>query len=54
MISLTLIYAAVGLYDIHSLNGFSPLVPMYKNSETVCIHSPKCCLYTYVSKFIKQ
>ena len=51
---LTLIYAAVGLYDTHNLNGFSPKVPMYKNSETVCIPSPKYCLYTNVSKFMKQ
>ena len=50
----TIIYAAVGLYDTHSLNAFSPEVPMYKNSKTVCIPSPKYCLYTYVSKFMKQ
>ena len=37
----TLIYAAVGLYDTHSLNGFSPKVPIYKNSETICIPGPK-------------
>ena len=28
----TLIYTAVGLYDTHSLYGFSPKVPKYKNS----------------------
>ena len=32
----------------------SPKVPMYKNSETICIPSPKYCLYTYVFKFMKQ
>ena len=32
----------------------SPKVPMYKNSETLCIPSPKYCLYTYVFKFMKQ
>ena len=39
----TLIYAAVGLYDTHthSLNGFSPKVPIYENSETICIPGPK-------------
>ena len=51
---LTLIYAAMGLYDTPSLNGFSPKVPMYKNSRTVCIPIPKNCLYTYLSKFMKQ
>ena len=45
-VPLTLIYAAVGLYDTHSLKAFSPKVPMCKNSETVCIHSPTYCLYT--------
>ena len=33
---------------------FSPKFPMYKNSETVCIPSPKYCLYTYIFKFMKQ
>ena len=33
---------------------FSPKVPMYENSETICIPSPKYCLYTYVFKFKKQ
>ena len=33
---------------------FSPKVPMYKNSETACIPSPKYCLYTYVYKFMKH
>ena len=33
---------------------FSPKVPMYKNSETVCIPSPKYCLSTYIFKFMKQ
>ena len=33
---------------------FSPKVPMYTNSETICIPSPKYCLYTYVFKFMKQ
>ena len=34
---------------------FSPKVPMYKNSETICIsYSPKNCLYTYVFKCMKQ
>ena len=33
---------------------FSPKVPMYKNSETDCVPSPKYCLYTYVFKFGKQ
>ena len=52
---ISLIYAAVGLYNTHSLNGvFSPKVPMYKNSKSVCIPSPKYCLYTHVSKFMKQ
>ena len=27
---------------------FSPEVPMYKNSKTVCIPSPKYCLYMYI------
>ena len=34
---------------------FSPKVPMYryryKNSDTICIPSPKCCLYTYIFLF---
>ena len=32
----------------------SPKVPMYKNSETICIPSPKYCFYTYAFKFMKQ
>ena len=51
---LTLIYAAMGLYDTHSLKDFSPKVPLYKNSETVFIPSPKYCFYTYVAEFMKQ
>ena len=50
---LTFIYAAVGLYDTNGM-AFSPKDPMYKNSETVCIPSPKYFLYTYVFKFMKQ
>ena len=27
---------------------------VYKNSETICIPSPRHCLYTHVFKFMKQ
>ena len=33
---------------------FSPKVPKYKNSETVCFPSSKYSLYSYVSKFMKK
>ena len=52
---LTLIYVAVGLYDTHSFEWPNLLkVPMYKNSETICIPSPKHCLSIYAFKFMKQ
>ena len=32
----------------------SPKVPVYKNSETIFIPSPKYCFSTSVFKFMKQ
>ena len=51
----TLIYLAVGLYDTHSFEWLFLLKSLCtKNSETICITSPKYCLSTYAFKFMKQ
>ena len=56
-VHLTLIYVALGpgtLWHSQIWMAISPKVPMYKNSETICIPCPMYCLLTYAFKFIKQ